>query len=138
MKITNRQRPRATVWSALLLLGLAGVAAANPVYRWVDANGRVHYGDAPPVAAKSSEVAPAIGAKPKTAAADSAKAGAADSCAQARKTLDSYTSASRISEVDPVTGEAQVIDGARRQQMIDAANDKVRRLCADQHSDNLN
>ncbi len=38
-------KPR--LWLALALL-LPSIAVAAPIYRWVDANGQVHYGQTPP------------------------------------------------------------------------------------------
>jgi hypothetical protein len=51
--------------SLALLLALASGGAAAQAYRWVDENGRVHYGDRPPSAA-SAAVAGTRGAKPRT------------------------------------------------------------------------
>ncbi|MFZ5653583.1 MAG: DUF4124 domain-containing protein [Pseudomonadota bacterium] len=46
----------ATLLSGLLLAGAAG---AGDIYRWTDAQGRVHFGDRPPAASVPSQVAPA-------------------------------------------------------------------------------
>lgn len=45
----------ATLASAMLMLLLAGTATAQGVYKWVDADGKVHYGQQPPAAEKSTE-----------------------------------------------------------------------------------
>ena len=41
-----------------LLLALAVPIASAQVYKWVDENGRVHYGEKPPAGSKSSAVKP--------------------------------------------------------------------------------
>lgn len=41
-----------------LLLALAATAASAQVYKWVDENGRVHYGEKPPPGSKPSTVKP--------------------------------------------------------------------------------
>lgn len=41
-----------------LLLALTAPAASAQVYKWVDENGRVHYGEKPPPGSKSSAVKP--------------------------------------------------------------------------------
>lgn len=43
---------------AAVILALAAAASgADAVFRWTDAQGKVHYGDKPPASAKSTEVA---------------------------------------------------------------------------------
>ena len=42
----------------VLLLALVATVASAQVYKWVDENGRVHYGEKPPPGAKSSAVRP--------------------------------------------------------------------------------
>lgn len=44
-----------TLASAMLILLLAGTATAQGVFKWVDADGKVHYGQQPPAAEKSTE-----------------------------------------------------------------------------------
>ncbi len=39
-----------------LMLGAAATAIAGGVYRWVDANGKVHYGDQPPAGAQAQQM----------------------------------------------------------------------------------
>jgi hypothetical protein len=59
-------------WFAAALGLLSVVAAADAqVYKWVDASGRVHYGDRPPEAAKVEQIrtpppAPASASRPPT------------------------------------------------------------------------
>jgi hypothetical protein len=61
-------------WIFLALLFAAGTAFAQ-TYKWVDADGKVRYGDAPPPGAKTSTIkAPPPGsAAPATAAKDAKK-----------------------------------------------------------------
>lgn len=41
-------------------LSLAGVFSHGEVYKWVDAQGRVHYGDKPPASAKAEDISDKI------------------------------------------------------------------------------
>ena len=45
-----------------LLMALAAPAASAQVYKWVDENGRVHYGENPPPGSKPSAVKPPVAA----------------------------------------------------------------------------
>ena len=44
-------------WVFVLSLAIAGSAAAQQMYKWVDKDGKVRYGDTPPPGAKTSTVA---------------------------------------------------------------------------------
>lgn len=41
--------------AAVLMMGLGAEAQAQPVYKWVDANGKTHYGSQPPAAQQEAE-----------------------------------------------------------------------------------
>ena len=50
-------RPRPRHWCLLLIACLLSVpASTEPMYRWVDASGRVHFGDRPPATANAKPV----------------------------------------------------------------------------------
>lgn len=62
--------PPGSCWKILLLASLAGAAVALPVladeiYRWVDAEGRVHFGDKPPENAERVELTPVPAGDPQ-------------------------------------------------------------------------
>ena len=74
MQPTRRFSLKASCIGLALLLA-AGSALAQ-MYRWVDADGKVRYGDTPPPGAKTSSIkAPSGGAAPAAAAAKDAKKG---------------------------------------------------------------
>lgn len=83
--------------AVVLLAGLVAPASAQDVYRWKDARGVTHYGDAPPAGVKATPVrttpAPrAAGASTtagatSTAAAGTTAAGENAQCTSARKNL---------------------------------------------------
>jgi hypothetical protein len=64
LQVDREGNPMRTL-SLALLLALASGGATAQAYRWVDENGRVHYGDRPPSAA-SAAVAGTRSAKPRT------------------------------------------------------------------------
>jgi hypothetical protein len=55
MMITKTHWVPTTALAVALLLALATAAHAQGVYKWVDANGKVHYGSQPPVTEKGPE-----------------------------------------------------------------------------------
>ncbi|MBS0001448.1 MAG: DUF4124 domain-containing protein [Thioalkalivibrio sp.] len=66
-------RPSAAVTVLLLALTLPGAANATGIYRWVDAEGTVHFGDSPPSdrRAKPVEIRPPMGDSPQADDAES-------------------------------------------------------------------
>lgn len=73
--VTRRLLTAAAV-PALLLISIpfAGTAGAADIYRWVDADGNVHFGDTPPDdrSVEQVEVRPPIGDSPPVDAAEPA------------------------------------------------------------------
>ena len=115
----------------VLLVGLT--TGAGKVYRWVDANGRAHYGDAPPAAVQTQELAPAV--KAPKAEDDDAKNDArksedqaAQACQQAKDTLANYTRAAKVTQMD-ATGASRELTDAERQKLLDAEQAKIVKNC---------
>jgi hypothetical protein len=109
------------------LLHSAHAVAGADVYRWTDPNGRVHYGDVPPVSSKPLDV-PVPGAS-KAAKGEKKKETDASACQQARDNLSTYAAASQIKQVDPVSGLLREVTKDERQKMIDAEAAKVSQTC---------
>lgn len=96
----SRSSPAARVLALLVLAGLAPVATAE-TYKWVDANGQVHYSDTPPVGIRYEVIrtptqAPAPPPEPSDAPAPSAAPSARES--PARPARDGTTAASPADE----------------------------------------
>lgn len=89
---------------ALLLAVTAGVAAAQPTYKWKDAQGRTHYGDTPP-AGVSAEVVADDQAFPRNP----------DACQTIRCQLD------RLQQSKKLENEAEAADPRRQPQAAAAA-----------------
>jgi hypothetical protein len=93
----------ALVCAALLL---AAAASADAVYRWVDKDGQVHFGDLPPGSAHASPVIPhaqAVEVPPPNSGTVTAHAAQqADECKRKKDQLSVYSAASTISTTDPV------------------------------------
>lgn len=85
----------------ILLAGLISVPAlAAGVYKWVDTQGGIHYGDTAQPGWRRVDVSPTVveaGALPKSADSGTAGKSAAD-CKQKRDTLAGYKASSRIVE----------------------------------------
>lgn len=140
---------------AVILFTLACIAAGafaadkQQVYKWTDANGVVHFSDAPPpsdtknvqsvrlVGGTSAET-PAADAnaapaddktKPATAvAADSADSRAKD-CEQAKRNLALLQSNYSVSELGP-DGKVKPIDDKERAGRIAGVNERIAQVCA--------
>lgn len=127
----------------LLLLGsllVAGPALAGKVFRWVDAQGRVHYGDqpardarelrqldAPRPAAGAAE--PAAATPEPTAEANEEEAVArAAACAAKREQLKSYETATALIEKDTL-GREREYSAEERVQLVERARSEVQALC---------
>jgi hypothetical protein len=144
------------VKSFLLFLLLSTHTAHAGVYKWTDAQGRVHYSDTPPPrqevqrvqTGKTDEAAAAAARrsladklseselKRKKAQEDEAKRKAeeekqrlkAERCVKAREQLTLLQQHARISRVDP-QGRAYIMGDAERAAAIQEAQDRVDELC---------
>ena len=115
-----------------LMLASLPVAAAE-VYKWVDANGRIHYGDQPQAGWKRVEVnappasAPASGVAP----AQPTRYGAVDqkACEQKKKDLESYEKATRVVERDAL-GKEREYSPEDRKKLIELTRKQADDTCA--------
>ena len=124
---------RLNSWSLLSALLLSCVlqpcVADSRVYQWTDANGTVHYGDAPKGAAKPVAIRPASGAvkaavPPVPAEID------AEACTRKRDTLQRYVGAAKVTETNAL-GETREYDEAQRLKLIEATEADVRATCGE-------
>jgi hypothetical protein len=131
----------------------AHAATKDQVYKWTDANGVVHYSDAPPpkdaldvksvhIVGDTTAEAPRAAAsedKAKPASASTAPANAvpppdtadvrAKECDQAKRNLALLQSPYPVSELGP-DGKAQPIDDKERDARIAGVNDRIAQFCA--------
>ncbi|MGH8455145.1 MAG: DUF4124 domain-containing protein [Nevskiales bacterium] len=124
---------------AIVVIGagllLVSVAAAAEVYRWVDAEGEVHYGDRPvqgaqEVQVKTPDSGETAATSPESAAAQSARA---QQCELARKRLNEYEKSDALIQEDEF-GRRREIRGEERVQLIVRAQSNVKDYCSDQAS----
>lgn len=138
---------------AVLLL-LAAVGADAQVYRWVDEQGKVHYGERPPGGTRASPVEDKIAtppgtAKPKTDAAQQErdfqrrriereqqeareqKAGekSKQACERERSRLATLRSARRVTAGVDDKGDRRYLSDAERADSIRTQEDAVARAC---------
>lgn len=135
-------------------LALAAGSAGAEVFKWVDEQGRVHFGGTPPAGRKaeklnvqSSPVPAAAGTSAKTwqeqlqlsnerrqLARDkeqaAAKSRAADEqrCLEAQRALDTLNRQRPIYRVDS-QGQREYMDDAQRQASYDAVNQRIQTYC---------
>ena len=107
----------------LLSLCLAAPTAVSgaTIYRWVDAQGRAHFGDQPaPGAAQIPDRAmPASGTQAPSASAD---------CEVARQRLQQYRDAESIIEEDAL-GQRRTLDAVQHAQLLERTQARVRDTC---------
>jgi hypothetical protein len=119
----------APIWLMLALLALPSTVAAQSVYRWVDAEGRTHFGDpasAPP-GAKQVPLRTPMGQAP--AAAHTGPSTSDEACAQAQERLATYQSAERIVETDSL-GEQREYSPEARERLIALTELEAQRICS--------
>lgn len=113
---------------ALLSCSAATLAAGAKVYRWVDANGNVHYGDQPPPAqaqelrqgAPTAMNAPAVTPQGEDSGVD---------CAQLASELERWTASSRLMQTD-VLGQQRELSTEERAALIAQAQQRYDSACA--------
>lgn len=128
-------------------LAVAAGSAVAEIYRWVDDQGRVHYGDRP-AAGRSAEKLQSTPAGPaRTAGRDTSgdRADPADEaeeraeraaevrqqeCKKARTRLQAYRDAARLTTTGP-DGETRELDADERVDVIVRAEEQVAELCPD-------
>jgi len=131
---------------ALLACSAIPVAGEAGIYSWTDAQGVEHFGDQPPPGVQAERVRPGSGLgrtppakakrsaeqdKPETAEQERPlRATDVPPCAEARATLTSYNSASRIIETD-LLGEERELSDEQRTRLIARQERIVERACAE-------
>lgn len=127
-----RSMIEAAVAGAVLLMGVVAPLAAAPVYKWVDAQGQVHYGDTPkPGWTRVDRAAPAPGAAARTPApaVDEVQAQLRiEQCARRREQLETYQNASQVVTRD-VLGSERVLSETERLKLIEQTQRQVAELC---------
>jgi hypothetical protein len=134
---------------SVLLLAAFG-AGAGQIYKWVDAQGRYHYGDQPQPGWTPVEVKPIGGpaperdtptdAAPQPTTATGTKPGADDSaareklraeeCQRRKEQLDTYRRAPKIVERNQL-GEEREFSEEQRLKLIEQTQRQVKELCGE-------
>ncbi|CAN0227825.1 unnamed protein product [Chrysoparadoxa australica] len=140
-----RQRPRTVVMLAGAGLALFTGLASAEIYRWVDDQGRVHYGDRPAAGRpaeklQSTPAGPARTADRDTSGNEAGRTDEADDraeraaevrqqeCEKARTRLQAYRDAARLTTTGP-EGETRELDADERVDVIVRAEEQVAELC---------
>ena len=126
-----------TLTLVTLLFGLSGLSLASTMYKWVDANGGVHYSQTPPkgkytvinsqtqqiVASNQTSQADATNSKPTATSQPTTQANNApvrlstSDCSTLGQTLATLQSGQRVYESDANGQRAYVTDDQRAQQI---------------------
>lgn len=122
----------------MLLLCLSAVASAADIYKWTDAQGRVHYGNQPPAqddAAKKIEVnaPPSLTQqqqeRDKVLASGEKTKRQFEDCKRSKEQLTTYQSASRVVQKDALGGEKE-LDAEQRAKLIQVTQQHIKEACA--------
>lgn len=113
-----------------LTLAMAPAMAAQ-VYKWVDAGGRIHYGDQPQPGWKRVDVNAPPASAPPGAAPAPVQYGSVDqaACEQKRKELESYQKAARVIERDAL-GREKEFNPEDRKKLVELTQKQVDDTCA--------
>lgn len=119
------------LWLALAVPMLA--LAETSVYRWVDAQGRVHFGDPASAPSAAERVNPppvtTTAAVPKDATPEAERQADGGECARARTRLTTYLAAERVIETDAL-GQQREYSGDQREQLIARAELEANQACS--------
>ena len=109
------------------LLATAG-ASATEVYRWVDKDGRVHYGDQPKQGGEAVDVRTGSGSGVPSES-EQARLNRDAECQKKKAQLDSYKKASSIKETDSL-GRTKEYNEQERAQFLAQAEKSANEACA--------
>ena len=110
-------------FTALLLATVTASALAAEAYKWVDADGTVHYGDKPKHSAEFMDIKPGSGSGPS-----SEQLGRAAECQKVKAELADYRSAAGLNEVDAL-GRKRELTPDERRQFLENYQKKVDEAC---------
>lgn len=119
--------------SLLLLSLLASALVSTPafaetrIYRWLDANGVEHFGDAPPANGRSVKVKTAAGG---SRGSDELPAIDAAACTAKREQLKSFQAAGRVTETNAL-GETREYGDDEKRKLIANTEAQVRAVCGE-------
>jgi hypothetical protein len=111
----------------ILLAGCCAAVSAGEVYKWVDKDGKVHYGDRPKHQAEQVIGAPPANdvEDPETVKAAEAKAA---ECNRKKAQLENYRKASSIKETDSL-GRIREYSEEERQKLLNLTERQVTEAC---------
>lgn len=128
MRTQHMMRTAALAILVMLPLTWPLSTAAQSVYRWVDAQGRVHYGDPASAPPGAKRLSPRTMSTVATTPAPLPLPKQAEACVQARERLTRYESAERIVETDSL-GEQREFNPEARERLIALTELEAQRLC---------
>ena len=134
------------VLATLFIVCMSAAWSDTPIYKWVDADGKVHYSTEPhsdnaqPLNIQNKGSLPNLSTAPGAASANGAAAAVDDAtltqptagdsslCKSARDTLSKYLRAGQLYQVNS-KGEQQALSAAEQQKVLDEARNYVKQAC---------
>lgn len=118
----------------ILLLSVAVDANQTKLYKWVDAQGNVHFGDqasartdAEEMVVKTNDPSASTAANPADDKQQPIK-GNGEECKEARKQLDEYTRAPFLYETS-ADGKRHIVPEDQRQELLNNVKERVKTVC---------
>jgi hypothetical protein len=114
-----------------VLFCLTTAASAGALYRWVDKDGNVHYGDQAPPGIQAQLVKPDVSHAPSEPSDEEAAAAKArsENCKKLQAQLDSYTKSSKITETDAL-GNTHDYSDDEKKKLLEQTKAKVDDACS--------
>ena len=135
-----------------LLLLLCSPALGQQYYRWVDANGTMHFSEMPPPAGvdadleqvKDSHLTRGLGDSPAASTEEASEESVAaapavnrtpgsttneEMCQRVRANLETLTNSPQIRRVDPDTGETTMMSSEQKEQELDRTRALEQQYC---------
>lgn len=127
---------RLSVMALGMCMAMSTLTAHADVYKWKDANGRVHYGDQPASGAEKVN-AGSVNAAPADAsdnATDQSAQKRVEECSRMREQLANYKTASKIVETDSLGNQKEFSDDERKK-LLDRTQKQIAASCGDSAAD---
>ena len=123
---------RLAVMAMGVCMSMSVLTAQAAVYKWKDAQGRVHYGDQATAGAEKVDAGVVNGAAAEEVdnAADQSKQKHVEECGRQRDQLANYKKASKIVETDSLGNQKEFNDD-ERQKLIEKTQKQITDGCAD-------
>jgi hypothetical protein len=114
-----------------VLFCLTTTAGAGALYRWVEKDGKVHYGDQAPLGSQAQLVKPDLSIPSSTQSDEEIAAAKArvENCQKLQSQLDTYTKSGKITSTDAL-GNIHEYSDDEKKKLLEQTKSKVDEACS--------